>query len=253
MNPLAKLMLVSGVILAFSPSLKASDSLDKLSDKLIQLRGEVEQLNDEIHFLKQEHKQDMNFLWTQKNEVKSEIERNAKLIARLQEDLDKKISENESKGQSSEELKPSFKAAMLEIDSYLEKAIPFKKVDRKAALNEIDEQVFQNLITVQRGFNKLWAFLEDEIRLTKETGLYQQSILIDGKDSKQLVDIARIGMMSMYFKTADNEVGQLTGEPNAWHFELLSEPQEVKDVDYLFEALQKQIRTGLFTLPTKPE
>ena len=54
----------------------ANQNLGQMSEKLIQLRGEVEQLNNEINFLKDEHKQEMNFIWSQKNEVKSEIERN---------------------------------------------------------------------------------------------------------------------------------------------------------------------------------
>lgn len=251
MKPLAKFMLVPLWVLAFAPSVWADDSLDQLSEKLIQLRGEVEQLNNEIHFLKQEHKQEMNFLWTQKNDVKSDMERNQNLIDRLQQELDKKVAENASKGQSSESLKPEFIAAVEQVRAYLESSIPFKQTDRQAALKEIEDQVAQNLITTQRGFNKLWAFLEDEIRLTKETGLYQQSIQIEGKETNQLVDVARIGMMALYFKTAENEVGQLKGQPNQWRYEVLTDKQMIQDVDYLFDAMQKQIRTGLFALPLK--
>lgn len=234
---------------ALSTPVYADDQLDKLSEKLIQLRGEVEQLNNEIHFMKQEHKQEMTFLWTQKNEVKSELERHKKLIARLQKDLDKKIEENQAKGLSSETLKPEFMNAVADVEVYLERSIPFKKAERQASLQEIKQQVNQNLISVQRGFNKLWAFVEDEIRLSKETGLYQQSIQVSGEPQKQLVEIARVGMMNMYFKTPEDKVGLLKGQPSNWSFEILDNPEEAKQVNALFDALQKQIRTGLFPLP----
>jgi len=237
----------------FVSTVHASKQLDNLSEKLIQLRGEVEQLNNEIHFMKQEHKQEMNFLWTQKNEVKSDIERNKKLVDRLQTDLQKKVVENQEKGQTSDSLMPEFKSSVADINNYLDNAIPFKKADRQAALAEINDQVVQNLITVQRGFNKLWAFLEDELRLTKETGLYQQSIQIEGKDRKQLVDIVRVGMMKMYFRTSDKEVGQLAGAPGEWQYKMIQNPESAKETQALFDALQKQIRTGLFSLPMKSE
>ena len=229
----------------------AGDSLDKLSGKLITLRGEVEQLNNEINFMKLEHKQEMSFLWTQKNELKSELERNNKLIAHLGKELQKKITVNKEKGQTSAALKPEFMQAITNVEHYLQNSIPFKQIERQAALQEIKEQVFQELISVQRGFNKLWAFVEDEIRLTKETGLYQQSIQVTLSPQKQLVEVARLGMMNLYFQTANNKVGMLTGTPNNWQFEEVNSPVEVKQITYLFESLQKQIRTGLFSLPVK--
>ncbi len=227
----------------------SGDSLDKLSEKLIQLRGEVEVLNNEIHFVKQEHRQEMSFLWSQKNAVRTELERNNKLISRLKNDLAKKVQENQDKGLLSEQIKPEFMLSIERVEHYLAGSLPFKLLERQASLQEIKTQVQQNLISVQRGFNKLWAFLDDEIRLTKETGLFQQSIAIAGEPNKKLVDVARVGMMTLYFQTADNKVGLLTGKPDNWSFEFVSDNKQQQQIEYLFSSLQKQIRTGLFLLP----
>lgn len=229
----------------------ADQNLDHMSEKLIQLRGEVEQLNNEINFLKDEHKQEMNFQWTQKNEIQSEIERHKKLISRLENELQKAKDKNKETGLSSEELQPEFKESVASLRLYVEQSMPFKKEDRLAALEDIDSQVSKELITVQRGFNKLWAFAEDEIRLTKESGLYQASIQLDGDERKQLVDVARIGMMKMYFKTQDNQLGQVAGQPGNWSYQLIKSEEDQQSVDYLFDSMQKQIRTGLFPLPMK--
>lgn len=231
---------------------QADQNLENMSEKLIQLRGEVEALNSEIRFLKEEHSQEMNFLWTQRNQIKSEIERNKNLLARLNKDLEGVIAENAEKGQSSEHLLPQFEQAIGQIEQYLNDALPFKKAERLASLQEIGTQVKKELISVQRGFNKLWAFVEDEIRLTKESGLFQESVLIAGEDRKQLVDLARIGMMTLYFQTQDDQVGQLikTSSGN-WEYQLFREPDQTEQVTYLFESMKTQIRTGLFHLPTK--
>ncbi len=230
----------------------ADQNLENMSEKLIQLRGEVESLNSEIRFLKEEHSQEMNFLWSQRNQIKSDIERNKNLLARLNQDLEAVKAENAQKGQSSEHLLPQFEQAISQIEVYLNDALPFKKAERLASLQEIDTQVKKELISVQRGFNKLWAFVEDEIRLTKESGLYQDSVLIAGEDRKQLVDLARIGMMTLYFQTQDNQVGQLVKTASGqWEYQLLRKPLQTEQVAYLFDSMQTQIRTGLFQLPTK--
>lgn len=230
----------------------ADQNLENMSEKLIQLRGEVESLNSEIRFLKEEHSQEMNFLWSQRNQIKSEIERNKNLLARLSQDLEVVKAENAQKGQSSEHLLPQFEQAISQIEVYLNNALPFKKAERLASLQEIGTQVKKELISVQRGFNKLWAFVEDEIRLTKESGLYQDSVLIAGEDRKQLVDLARIGMMTLYFQTQDDQVGQLVKTSSGgWEYQLFRQPDQTEKVTYLFDSMQTQIRTGLFHLPTK--
>lgn len=231
---------------------QADQNLENMSEKLIQLRGEVEALNSEIRFLKEEHSQEMNFLWTQRNQIKSEIERNKNLLTRLNKDFEGVIAENAKKGQSSEHLLPQFEQAIGQVEQYLNDALPFKKAERLASLQEIGTQVKKELISVQRGFNKLWAFVEDEIRLTKESGLYQDSVLIAGEDRKQLVDLARIGMMTLYFQTQDDQVGQLVKTSSgSWEYQLFRQPDQTEQITYLFESMQTQIRTGLFHLPTK--
>jgi len=246
------------IILALVPCLfltslnaYAGNNLDQLSEKLIQLRGEVEQLNNEIHFMKQEHKQEMSFLWTQKTEAKSEQQRKHKSLTKLQKNLEQKVAENKTRGLSSEALQPEFMSSITDVQTYLETAIPFKKAERIVALLEIQEQVSKGLISVQRGFNKLWAFIEDEIRLTKETGIFQQTIQISNVPHKQLVEVARVGMMKMYFKTASEQFGLLTKNNNSWSFDLVTDPEQKKQIDTLFSSLQKQVRTGLFTLPNQ--
>ncbi|KUJ72443.1 DUF3450 family protein [Thiomicrospira sp. WB1] len=234
----------AGVLPAFSAHAE-EEKIENLTQKLIELRAQVEQLNNEINFTKDEHKQEMNYLWSQKNDAKAELERNEKAILKLQTKLEKKIEENQKLGQNSEALKPIFMAQADRVIDYVENSIPFKRAQRLADIKEVKSQVNEELISTQRGFNKLWALVEDEIRLTEENGLYQQSILIEGQQHKKLVDVARLGMMNIYFETPEGQYGQLKDN----RFVLVENDNQSEQIENLFESLNKQVRTGLFTLP----
>lgn len=252
MVDIKRFLLIAMLGISLNPvSVMAADdeTLENLSNKLIALRGEVEDLNSEINLRKAEHKQDMSYLWSQKNETQAGLDSTQKLIDRLQADLEKKIEENREKGETSETLKPVFMAQVDEVERYIQQSIPFKKQERLADLQDVKNQVSQNLISTQRGFNKLWSLVEDEIRLTRETGLYQQAIQVEGEASQQLVDIVRLGMMTMYFETPEGEFGQLTNQGQNWVFKIVSDREKSKQIEQIFDSLNKQVRTGLFTLP----
>ncbi|MDR9500000.1 MAG: DUF3450 family protein, partial [Hydrogenovibrio sp.] len=239
-------ILLATLGLSFTQPLQASDeSVENLSEKLIELRSQVEKLNNEINFLKDEHKQEMNYLWSQKNDAQAQLERNKQTITKLEAQLAKKIEENKQKGQDSEALKPAFMAEADKVIEYINGSIPFKRAQRLADVKEVKSQVNENLISTQRGFNKLWALMEDEIRLTRENGLYQQSILIEGEQNKKLVDVVRLGMMNIYFSTPEGEYGQLVNQ----NFVVVDNDDKRDQIAMLFESMNKQVRTGLFTLP----
>jgi len=58
-------------------------------------------------------------------------------------------------------------------------------------------------------------------------------------------------MMQMYFLTQENQVGMLTGSTGNWSYKMIDGADQQQQVTYLFESLQKQVRTGLFPLPTQ--
>ena len=103
--------------------------------------------------------------------------------------------------------------------------------------------------TPERAANKLWAFYEDEIRLTKENGVFRQSININGEE--RLVDVARVGMVAMFFKTSDDAYGYVTRQNGDWAYVITEDSDEKEQIAGLFDAFKKQIRTGFFTIPNQ--
>jgi len=103
------------------------------------------------------------------------------------------------------------------------------------------------VITAQRGINRLWAFIEDEIRISRENAIYSQSVMIDGRNV--LVDVAKLGSVMMFFRTRNMEYGRAIYTSKGWRFELLDSNTDKEQVARLFDSLRKQIRQGYFELP----
>jgi hypothetical protein len=129
----------------------------------------------------------------------------------------------------------------------VDKGFPFKVGERLAELDEIESQLSGGVLTPQRAFNRLWAFVEDEMRISRENAIYSQSIYLDG--SNVLVDIAKLGNAMMYFRTKDLHYGRAIESESGWHFELLTDSKDQERTARLFDALRKQIRQGYFELP----
>ena len=99
----------------------------------------------------------------------------------------------------------------------------------------------------QKASSRLWAFVEDELRLTRENGLYRQTITL--ASDELLVDVARVGMVAMYFKTDDGRYGRTVNNGGAWSYELVQDKESQKQIEGLFDAFKKNIRVGFFELP----
>lgn len=90
--------------------------------------------------------------------------------------------------------------------------------------------------------------IEDEIRLSKENGIYQQTIILDGE--KVLVDIAKLGTVFLFFKTKDNQSSMARKlAQGGWKFEMVDNAGDRERIRNLFDSLKKQIRQGYFELP----
>ena len=125
--------------------------------------------------------------------------------------------------------------------------MPFKVEERLAEVEEIRTQVETGALQANRAANRLWGFFEDEIRLTRENGIYSQTIELDGQ--RMLADVAKIGSMMMFFRTQDQRYGHVARNGGAWQYRVIDDADGIAATQVLFDSLQKQIRQGYFELP----
>lgn len=220
---------------------------DKIINNLIQLRGQVEDLQAELQILKAEHTQSMSYLNTRKTELTANIDRKQLQVKQSQAQVVKMQEKIKALGLDSEQMMDDVMAMARDIKHDISQGIPFKYQERSSVIEDITRDLEGRKITSQHAINRLWAFLEDEMRLARENAIYSQTIDLGGE--QVLVDVAKLGTVMMYFKTRDDRYGQVISINNNWQFELLEVEQDQQAVAQLFDSLKKQIRQGYFYLP----
>lgn len=233
--------------LALAPSLCAADSVETLTKELIELRDQVETLHGQLQAQKDEHKSRMKSYAMQKAELEANLQRETLKIKQIRQSIGKVQEQTKKKSVSSDELVPAVQSSIQKMREYVETSIPFKKKERLAGLDEIEQLLLSKTLPAEKAANRLWAFAEDELRMTRENGIFRQTVEIDGE--MRLTDVARLGTIMMFYKTGDNKVGMVQKGENGWSYVALVDPQATEQVVALFDGLQKQIRTGYYELP----
>jgi len=235
--------------LLFAPATKAkASSLENLAKSLATIRGEVEALQTELDIEKEKHTSSITALSSQLADLSVEERRQKTAIEKLEHTLKQLSEETQNVEQAGEQLKPVLLKILASYKQYVLTGFPFKIEDRVKAIETLEDNVTSQLVDPNKAVNQAWALIEDEIRLSKENGLYQQTISLDGE--KVLADVAKLGTVFLFFQTRDNRAGMARPtEDGDWKFERASASGDIQRIAKLFDALKKQIRQGYFVLP----
>jgi hypothetical protein len=218
-----------------------------LAESLIKLRSEVEQLNTEVELTRQESRTQLAALSAQKAELDAQVARLELNARKLREDLAKRQDEAAAAGVAGESLLPVLLSATSALRDYILAGLPFKQAERLAELDDFRRQLEGGTLAPARAANRLWAFYEDEFRLTRENGIHAQTISLDG--SEVLADVAKVGSMMLFFRTSDGRMGAARKAGSVWRFEVASDEADRQRIAAWFDSLTKQIRQGWFELP----
>lgn len=225
-----------------------ANSLENMAKSLAKIRGEVETLQTQLDTEKEKHANQIVALSSQLADLSVEERRQKTAIEKLEHTLEQLSQVSRQAEQSGEQLKPVLLRALAHYKQYVLNGFPFRVEDRVNAIETLADNLNRQLVDPNKAANQIWALIEDEIRLSKENGLYQQTITLDGE--KVLADVAKIGTVFLFFQTRDNRTGMARrSEDGRWQFETVSVSGDVQRIAKLFDALKKQIRQGYFELP----
>jgi hypothetical protein len=238
--------LVFALAIVAAPATQADDSAE-LAQALIKLRGDVEALNNELELTREEQRTTLASLAQQRGELDAQLTRQQTATRELRDKLAKRAQDAAAAGVSGEALKPGLLATIASLRETVARGLPFKIDERLAALEEIRAQLDNGALPAHRAANRLWAYFEDEFRITRETGLYKQTVSL-GQETV-LADVAKVGSVLLYFKTQDGRMGYARRDQNAWRFAVTEDETERAQIAGLFDSLNKQIRQGYFELP----
>lgn len=233
------------LILAFlvlTPMAFAKDYAE-LTQTLVDLRGEVEALNQEFQLEKNDREQKLKNQGLFIADLETQIKREQTKIEQAQlkkKELEEFISLNSNSNQE-------FKSLVLkmgeELSEKVVEPIPFMRDKRREALAQIKERYLQGRLNEKQALSQYWQFVEDELRLSKENGLFLQTDMIEGELHR--LEIAKLGSFVFYFKTTDGRVGKLTQKEPVFY----TDSTYQKVVHDLFDSLKMQMRTGLYQIP----
>jgi len=233
--------------LLFSTHASAATTNDKLVNSIIQLRGDVETLYTDIKENKERYNTQMKSLSMQITDSEAQINRENTAIKLARTELQKVKTKIQETSSGNEEIRPLVLSALALLEKSIKEGIPFMVEQRVAELHKIKSELEEGLITNEKALSLAWVNYDDTIRMTKEIGLFKQQIEFKGKSV--LAQIAKLGSVAMFFSTPSNEVGFVTKNGNAYEYKHITNPEDIKKIVALFDALQKQIRTGYFELP----
>lgn len=238
------------LLLGFAISTEATQSkaLSGLAEKIVQLRTEVENLNTENNARKTELQSELKSLQSRKAQVSAQIQQIELSLKQGQERL-KTIKDELSKATiDGDTLGPLLKKEVVLVKNWVQESLPFQKEKRLKEVDDIQTGLETGVLSGQKALGKLWAFIEDELRLGRENGVHRQTLVIDGEEN--LVSVAKLGMVAMFYKTADNRYGFTRKQKNgSFDYVAIKNKESIEQVAILFDGLKKQIRTGQYTIP----
>jgi len=225
----------------------ATANSQNLAESLMKLRGDVERLDSSIVSEKESYTASIRSLHRQKDDLTSVVAREELSIKQTRQELDKVRKEIKEASKNSEGLKPLLVDAIEKLRQNIKNSLPFKTNERLADIDKIEEQIKTDLVTPQKGLALVWNAYTDAMRMTKENGLFKQTIKLDGED--RLAEVARVGTTMLFFKTPDDEVGYAQKNTAGYSYKKAQTKEQKEHILALFDAFKKQIRTGYFTLP----
>lgn len=245
-TPKKSLISLTLSITLLAPFAHASND-EEMVKSIMKLRADVESLYTKIDENKVAYKAQMKSIALQNADNDAQINRKSTSIKLADLELQKIKVKIENTSTSNLELKPLIKELATNLKNSITNGIPFKIQERLASLSKIEKDLEEKLITGERALALLWASYDDNIRLTKEIGLFKQNINVNSRDI--LAQVAKVGSVLLYFKTPNKEVGYIKKDGSTYQTIVVNDKEEIKSINNLFDALTKQIRTGFFTLP----
>ncbi len=238
----AVLIMLAGILL--STNLKADDAMVK---SIMELRSEVESLYTQIDNNKDAYKTQMKSYALQISDNEAQINRQETSLKLTQQSIEKLEKKLQELGSSTEDLKPIVLEAIDALEKEIRSGIPFKIEERLASLAQIRSDLKSGEITQEKALALTWAAYDDTLRMTKEIGEFKQEITLEGK--AVMAKVAKIGSVMIFFATPDNRLGYVKQTPKGYEYVVTEDEIEKAQILGLFDSLQKQIRTGYFTLP----
>ncbi len=228
-------------------SVARADDPAAYAHQLAELRTSVEDLSQTLDTERDALRTDLRASELRRTELETQIRQEELRVAELQRELDRQRAAVMADATAYETLAPTVIAGLDRLIAQVKSGLPYRLDERVAALTTVRDQVAGKLVDPRVAVGRVWQSIEDELRLGRENVLDRQVITVGGQE--MFVQVARLGMVAMYFRTEDGKVGVVQRDGATWSNRVLDDPQDALRATGLFSSMDKQQRVGWFELP----
>lgn len=225
----------------------SAQETDARARRLADLRAEVAELSESIELEREDLRARLRALDAQKADVQVQLRRSELRLTELRKAVSERSEALAGEETAGGALVPVVKQALGELRTEVRAGLPFRTAERLDALDKLEAQLDAGTLDPRKAAHRTWQFTEDELRLTRENAIDRQVIQLGGADV--LAQVARVGMVQIYFRTDDGQVGRAVRASDGWTWTPYTDTAATEQVNGLFDALEKQIRSGWFALP----
>jgi archaellum component FlaC len=236
-----------GIVPVITYAQTSDEALSNLAERIAEKRSQVESLSAELELAKTEYNEQLRSLATQQADVEAQIKREELRLDQIEQDLEEYKARIEQTRSALEDIEPMIARVLVQLETYIRNALPFKVPERLEEVETLKRLLDEGSLETGKLLARIWNMVESEFRMTTESGLYKQSIEIDG--SSQLAEVARLGMVFMYIRTLDERYGYVVPAGNGWEYKVTEDREEQQQIAELFDSLRKNLREGFFDIP----
>ncbi len=248
-----KKLFVFALFISFLNISAESSILKKYAANLSELRKEIQIIINDIEREKTISSSDILSLADRKNSLENEL----RIINMELLEAERKKNSYAETIRKHEAPFEKTKAVLVEkIDLLAEtvkNGIPFRIEERINYLEEIKSEILSLKGDMEFSSMKLFQFIEDELKMSKETVLTKIPLKIESDDTPVLTNVIRVGTL-MLLTERNGKYGMVHRDAKgSWTFREIKEKKEVKKTGLLFDSFNKKINSGFFHIPVVNE
>ncbi len=221
-----------------SPSLAQTNSHGKLSAQLSALRAEVETLSNKVRQAQEVRNDRLRALEHSHTELQIALTKARSQHKLLTANKKTLLEMQATTSTPSPELITATENLLKLLGEHIDTSLPFKTSERSDALKKIKELFSETPENHLLVLERLWQFIADEDSLNRSFELNTDMITLAGQ--KYLVEVARIGMALLYFKTQDGRIGWLRPTGATYVAEVFEKQEMGEQVKALFANIRAQ-------------
>lgn len=244
---------LGAAVLAVSTTAGGTSSLQQKAEELARLRSDLDLIEADLRAERTRGQSALRNLENRRSALSMQLDAERVRGQSARKKLADLKSTLEARKDKSEVFLPVVESAADALADAVRQGLPFHNEERLSAIEEIKTKARTGRLDPETACSRLWQLIEDELRLTGEIARTKVPLALDGPDApRRLVDVIRIGMVTMYIRHEPGRFSHLRRRDGAWEPVPVRNVATIDQLEALFDSVSKQVLQGDYVLPLPP-